>query len=160
MLAPVYISTSTVRVLIVLHTRQHFIVFLNFSHAGERVEELHCGLTCISLRTNKTRQLSYVCCTYWTLNGVLVEVFYPLLLLSWLPFLYFDLPSPLYILDNSPLSDIWFANIELAKKACSGFSSLSSRKTFQPIQYFIPLFGISLHFPDSLPDAQKPSFCK
>lgn len=106
MLAPVYISTSTVRVLIVLHTRQHFIVFLNFSHAGERVEELHCGLICISLRTNKTRQLSYVCCTYWTLNGVLVEVFYPLLLLSWLPFLYFDLPSPLYILDTSAWAEV------------------------------------------------------
>ena len=55
MLAPIYIPTSRVRVSIVPHTCQHFIVFLNFSHSGEHVEELHCGLICISLKTNEIR---------------------------------------------------------------------------------------------------------
>ena len=101
-------------------------------------------------------------CVFWPFLYLLQRNIYsnPLPILKSSVFKWWTSKSPLYSLDNSPLSDIWFANIELAKKACSGFSSLSSRKTFQPIQYFIPLFGISLHFLDSLPDAQKPSFCK
>lgn len=99
-----------------LHPCQQLLVLcLNCSYPSGREVVPHCGLIGISLMTNAVIGHCIFSgeVSIQSLCPFIIYLFFnfAFFLIGWLVFLSLSCKSFLYVLDTSPLSDIWYANV-------------------------------------------------